>query len=134
MIVVTAIETNGGFAPETIPSNFVGSLFDGTNFIYFETAQEEIDYLASLQVWNKEAHLAEINALHEAEFKRRLLAAEYVGEWELNAVLADSENEYFDEAVLIINYWWNGWDAIKAYSETVTEENFIDPIQFVNDL
>ena len=50
MIVVTAIETNGGFAPETIPSNFVGSLFDGTNFIYFETAQEEIDYLASLQV------------------------------------------------------------------------------------
>ena len=43
-------------------------------------------------------------------------------------------NEYFDEAVLIINYWWNGWDAIKAYSETVTEENSIDPIQFVNDL
>jgi hypothetical protein len=84
--------------------------------------------------WSKEAHLAEINALHEEEFKRRLLAAEYVGEWELNAVLADSENEYFDEAVLIINYWWNGWDAIKAYSETVTEENFIDPIQFVNDL
>ena len=134
MIVVTAIETNGGFAPETIPSNFVGSLFDGTNFIYFETAQEEIDYLASLQVWNKEAHLAEINALHEAEFKRRLLAAEYVGEWELNAVLADSENEYFDEAVLIINYWWNGWDAIKAYSETVTEENFIDPQTFVDNL
>jgi hypothetical protein len=87
-----------------------------------------------LNQWNKEAHIAEINALHEEEFKRRLLAAEYVGEWELNAVLADSENEYFDEAVLIINYWWNGWDAIKAYSETVTEENFIDPIQFVNDL
>ena len=134
MIVVTAIETNGGFAPETIPSNFVGSLFDGTNFIYFETAQEQIDYLASLQVWNKEAHIAEINALHEEEFKRRLFNAEYVGEWELSAVLADSENEYYDEAVLIINYWWNGWDAIKAYSETVTEENFIDPIQFVNDL
>lgn len=134
MIVVTAIETNGGFAPETIPSNFVGSLFDGTKFIYFETAQEQIDYLASLQVWNKEAHIAEINALHEAEFKRRLFNADYVAEWELNAVLADSENEYFDEAVLIINYWWNGWDAIKAYSETVTEENFIDPIQFVNDL
>jgi len=134
MIVVTAIETNGGFVPETIPSNFVSSLFNGTNFIYFETAQEQIDYLASLQVWNKEAHLAEINALHEEEFKRRLLAAEYVGEWELSAVLADSENEYFDEAILIINYWWNGWDAIKAYSETVTEENFIDPQTFVDNL
>lgn len=87
-----------------------------------------------LNQWNKEAHIAEINTLHEAEFKRRLFNADYVAEWELNAVLADSENEYFDEAVLIINYWWNGWDAIKAYSETVTEENFIDPIQFVNDL
>jgi hypothetical protein len=90
--------------------------------------------LSRRQVWNKESHIAEINALHEAEFKRRLLAADYVAEWELNAVLADSENEYFDEAVLIINYWWNGWDAIKAYSETVTEQNMIDPIQFVNNL
>ena len=134
MIVVTAIETNGGFAPETIPSNFVGSLFDGTNFIYFETAQEQIDYLASLQVWNKEAHIAEINALHEAEFKRRLTDADYVAEWELNAVLADSENEYYDEAILIINYWWNGWDAIKAYSETVTEETAQDPQTFVDNL
>ena len=134
MIVINAIEIDGGFAPESIPTNVVGSLFDGSKFIYFESQAEKIDYLASLQTWNKEAHIAEINALHEAEFKRRLLAADYVGEWELNAVLADSENEYFDEAVLIINYWWNGWDAIKAYSETVTEENFIDPIQFVNDL
>ena len=89
---------------------------------------------AQATAWNKEAHIAEINALHEEEFKRRLLAAEYVGEWELSAVLADSENEYFDEAILIINYWWNGWDAIKAYSETVTEENFIDPQTFVDNL
>jgi hypothetical protein len=99
-------------------------------------SQEELDaYLALLpKVWSKESHLAEINALHEEEFKRRLFNADYVGEWELNAVLADSENEYFDEAVLIINYWWNGWDAIKAYSETVTEENFIDPQTFVDNL
>jgi hypothetical protein len=99
------------------------------------TAQEIQEFeLSRTQSWNKEAHLAEINTLHEAEFKRRLSDANYVAEWELNAVLSDSENEYFDEAILIINYWWNGWDAIKAYSETVTEENFIDPIQFVNNL
>jgi hypothetical protein len=101
-----------------------------------EVSQQEFnDYINALPVvWSKESHLAEINALHEEEFKRRLLAAEYVGEWELNAVLADSENEYFDEAILIINYWWNGWDAIKEYSETVTEENFIDPQTFVDNL
>ena len=134
MIIINAIEIEGGFAPESIPNKYVGSLFDGIKFIYFETELEQTTYLKSLQVWSKESHLAEINALHEEEFKRRLLAAEYVGEWELSAVLADSENEYFDEAILIINYWWNGWDAIKAYSETVTEENFIDPQTFVDNL
>lgn len=101
-----------------------------------EVSQEELGaYLSSLpKVWSKKQHLAEINALHEAEFKRRLNDAEYVGEWELNAVLTDRENEYYNEAVLIINYWWNGWDAIKAYSETVTENNFIEPLDFVNGL
>ena len=89
---------------------------------------------AQATAWNKEAHIAEINALHEEEFKRRLFDAEYVGEWELSAVLADSENEYFDEGILIINYWWNGWDAIKAYSETVTEETAQDPQTFVDNL
>jgi hypothetical protein len=97
-----------------------------------EVSQYVIDNINN--VWSKEAHLAEINALHEEEFKRRLFDAEYVGEWELSAVLADSENEYFDEAVLIINYWWNGWDAIKAYSETVTEETAQDPIVFVSSI
>ena len=100
-----------------------------------EISEEELIALKDkANAWNKEAHIAQINALHDEEFKRRLFNAEYVGEWELNAVLADSENEYFDEAILIINYWWNGWDAIKAYSETVTEENFIDPQTFVDNL
>jgi hypothetical protein len=100
-----------------------------------EISEDELIALKDkANAWNKEAHIAEINALHEEEFKRRLFNADYVGEWELSAVLADSENEYFDEAVLIINYWWNGWDAIKAYSETVTEENFIDPQTFVDNL
>ena len=100
-----------------------------------EISEDELIALKDkANAWNKEAHIAEINALHEEEFKRRLFNADYVGEWELSAVLADSENEYFDEAILIINYWWNGWDAIKAYSETVTEENFIDPQTFVDNL
>jgi hypothetical protein len=100
-----------------------------------EISQEEFDAIVALgNVWNKESHIAEINALHEAEFKRRLSDAEYVAEWELNAVLSNRENEYYNEAILIINYWWSGWDAIKVYSETVTENNFIEPIQFVNGL
>jgi len=130
MIKVEAI--NG--APSQTPIEFTGSHFDGEYFYFFESEAEKDTFYNSLNTWNKEAHIAEINALHEAEFKRRLFNADYVAEWELNAVLADSENEYFDEAILIINYWWNGWDAIKAYSETVTEENFIDPQTFVDNL
>ena len=100
-----------------------------------EISEEELIALKDkANAWSKESHIAQINALHDEEFKRRLFNADYVGEWELSAVLADSENEYFDEAILIINYWWNGWDAIKAYSETVTEENFIDPQTFVDNL
>ena len=124
------IDDNG----EVITLNAI-TLFNGINVLEFENQNEFDNYIASLpKVWSKESHLAEINALHEEEFKRRLFAAEYVGEWELSAVLADSENEYFDEAVLIINYWWNGWDAIKAYSETVTEETAQDPQTFVDNL
>jgi hypothetical protein len=100
-----------------------------------EISEDELIALKDkANAWNKEAHIAEINALHDEEFKRRLFNADYVGEWELSAVLADSENEYYDEAVLIINYWWNGWDAIKAYSETVTEETAQDPIVFVSSI
>jgi hypothetical protein len=110
-------------------------LKSGEEIIEFNTLEERDAYIALLpKVWSKEAHIAEINALHEEEFKRRLFNADYVGEWELNAVLADSENEYYDEAILIINYWWNGWDAIKAYSETVTEETAQDPQTFVDNL
>ena len=130
MIKVEAI--NG--APSQMPIEFTGSHFDGEYFYFFESEAEKDTFYNSLNTWNKEAHIAEINALHEEEFKRRLFNADYVAEWELNAVLADSENEYFDEAILIINYWWNGWDAIKAYSETVTEETSQDPQTFVDNL
>ncbi len=135
MIVVTAIETNGGFAPETIPIRFVGSLFDGTNFIYFETVQEQIDYLASLQVWNKEAHIAEINALHEAEFEKRVLNAGYKQDLkEFERTLADTRSQWHEEAKAINAYWLNGEITINNYAETVTEETAQDPIVFVSSI
>jgi hypothetical protein len=40
----------------------------------------------------------------------------------LNAVLADSENEYFDEAVLIINYW----QSLSWVSPVATDNTAID--------
>jgi len=134
MIVINAVEIDGGFVPESIPNNALGSLFDGSKFIYFESEAEKTDYLASLQVWSKEQHLAEINALHEAEFERRWLAAGYKTEEELSRAIGNPKNKFHAEAMLIDDYWWDGGDAIEAYGETVTEENFIDPQTFVDNL
>lgn len=99
-----------------------------------EVSQQELDaYIVATTTWSKEAHLQEINDLHEAEFNKRLTDADYVGCWELNAVLADPANEYYQEAKSIIAYWWDGWDAIKAYAETVTEETALTPEQWLEN-
>jgi len=84
--------------------------------------------------WSKEAHLAEINALHEAEYKRRLEAANYVNGWEVVACASDPLNEYNAEAKGLLAYWFDGWSATEAYGETVTENNFTEPLDFVNAL
>lgn len=72
--------------------------------------------------WSKEAHLAEINALHEADFDRRWRAADYVGRWEVAAAANDESNPYNSEAKAIMAFWWNGWATIKAYEEALTPE------------
>lgn len=99
-------------------------------------SQEELDaYLAALpKVWSKEAYLAEINALHEAEYKRRLEAANYVNGWEVVACASDPLNEYNAEAKTLLAYWFDGWNAIETYGQTVTEQNAQDPQTFVNGL
>jgi hypothetical protein len=101
-----------------------------------EVSQQEFDaYLAALpKVWSKEAHLEEINALHEAEYKRRLEAANYVNGWEVVACASDENNEYNEEAKTLLAYWFDGWNGIETYAETVNENNFIEPLQFVNGL
>jgi hypothetical protein len=85
-------------------------------------------------VWTKEEHIAEINALHEAEYKRRLEAANYVNGWEVVACASDENNEYNEEAKTLLAYWFEGWNAIETYAETVNENNFIEPLEFVNEL
>ena len=101
-----------------------------------EMTEFEIQQLqqSRIKTWSKEEHIAEINFLHEEVFNKKLTDAEYVGRWELNAVLSDPDNEYYQEAKDIIAYWWDCWDVIKSYGETVTEQNMIDPQTFVNNL
>ncbi len=90
--------------------------------------------IGAANAWSKEAHLAEINALHEAEFERRWLAAGYKTEEELSRAIGNPKNKFHAEALLIDDYWWDGWGAIVLYAETVTENNFIEPKIFIDGL
>jgi hypothetical protein len=130
MIKVEAI--NG--APSQTPIEFTGSHFDGEYFYFFESEAEKDTFYNSLNVWNKEAHIAEINALHKAEFERRYKALDYEAEWDVVLYAEKPELGYQEEANTLLNYWTSGWDAIKAYSETVTEETAEDPQIFVNNI
>ena len=130
--MIKVLSING--VPETTPSNFFGSHFDGEHFYFFESEEEKISFHASINTWSKEAHLAEINALHKTEFERRYKALDYEAEWDVVFYSERPELGYKEEADGLLAYWANGWTAIKAYSETVTENNFIEPLDFVNDL
>jgi hypothetical protein len=100
-----------------------------------EITDEEYQLLIDrANAWNKEAHIAEINALHEAEYKRRLEAANYVNGWEVVACASDPLIEYNEEAKGLLAYWFDGWKAIETYAETVTEETAQDPIVFVSSI
>jgi hypothetical protein len=100
-----------------------------------EVSQAELDaYIAATTFWSKEAHLQEINDLHEAEYKRRLEAANYVNGWEVVACASDPDNEYYEEAKGLLAYWFDGWNAIETYGAAVTEQTAQDPQTFVNGL
>jgi len=98
------------------------------------TGQEYQVLIDAANAWNKQAHLAEINALHEAEYKRRLEAANYVNGWEVVACTSDENNEYNEEAKGLLAYWFDGWNAIETYGAIVTEQTAQDPQTFVNGL
>lgn len=98
------------------------------------TDEQWVAIQAQATAWRKEAHIAEINALHKAEFQRRYIALDYEDGWDIVLYSQRPELGYQEEANQLLEYWTNGWDIIKTYSETVTEQNMIDPIQFVNNL
>lgn len=97
------------------------------------TEQEYQLLVIAAEAWSKDNHLAEINALHEAEFERRWIAAGYKTEQELSRALRPT-NKFYEEAKAIDDYWWDGWDAIETYGLTVTEQTAQDPQTFVNGL
>jgi hypothetical protein len=109
---------------------------NGSQILYFDDAISLENYLLSLpSLWDKQAHIAEINALHEAEFEKRVLNAGYKQDLkEFERTLADTRSQWHEEAKAINTYWLNGEITIDNYAETVTEETAQDPIVFVSSI
>lgn len=49
MIIVNAIIIEGAYSPEYIPNTLFGCHFDGTNFIFFNSAEEAEQYYNTLK-------------------------------------------------------------------------------------
>jgi len=130
--MIKVLSING--VPETTPEKIFGSHFDGEFFYFFESEEEKADFYASIKTWDKEAHIAEINALHSAEYDRRWSALGYEDRTEVATAMANPNCGYQQEAISLNNYWWAGWNAIEDYAETVTEETAQDPIVFISSI
>ena len=92
------------------------------------------DANALLNVWNKERHISEISCLHDELFNSILSEHNYTSFAELNLWAQEPTNEYYNEANAIKDWYMSTWMAIKAYSETVTENTAVEPQTFIDNL
>ena len=90
--------------------------------------------MASKYVWSKEAHIAEINQLHDELFNSILSEYGYTSFAELSIWTQEPTNEYYTEANAIKEWYRSTWMSIKAYSETVTEPTAVEPQAFIDNL
>ena len=97
--------------------------------------QSEYDLImASKYVWSKEAHIAEINQLHDELFKSILSANNYIDMAELTMWTMQPDSQYRIEANEIKQWYIDTFTLIEQYEATVTEQTKVDPIQFINNL
>ena len=92
------------------------------------------DANALLNVWNKERHISEISQLHDELFNSILAQHNYTSFAELSIWAQEPTNEYYNEANAIKDWYMSTWMAIKAYSETVTENTAVEPQTFIDNL
>ena len=97
--------------------------------------QNEYDaIIASKYVWSKEAHIAEINQLHDELFKSILSANGYIDMAELGIWAQQPDSLFRNEAIAIKAWYINTYEIICNYEETVTEQTAIEPTDFINSL
>jgi hypothetical protein len=97
--------------------------------------QSEYDLImASKYVWSKEAHIAEINQLHDELFKSILSANNYIEMAELGLWAQQPDSLFRNEAIAIKAWYINTCEIICNYETTVNEQNAVEPIEFIDNL
>ena len=98
-------------------------------------SQSEYDtIIASKYVWSKEAHIAEINQLHDELFKSILSANGYIDMAELSLWVQQPDSMFRNEAIAIKAWYINTCEIICNYETTVNEQTKVDAVEFINDL
>ncbi len=97
--------------------------------------QSEYDLImTSKYVWSKEAHIAEINQLHDELFKSILSENGYIDMAELSLWAQQPDSLFRNEAIAIKAWYINTCEIICNYEATVTEQTKVEPIEFIDNL
>lgn len=117
-----AVKENGVvFTPTSFPH------FDGNYWYEFDTNEERYAFIAAntpSPVWDKEAYSNEVNADHNALFRKLYEERNYLTIGEITMWVND--NEFGAEAEALIGWWRVTCKAVAQYLETVTEETIIN--------
>ena len=98
------------------------------------TQSEYDSIIDSKYVWSKEAHIAEINQLHDELFKSILSANNYIDMAELGIWAQQPDSLFRNEAIAIKAWYINTCEIICNYETTVNEQNAVEPIEFIDNL
>ena len=98
--------------------------------------QEYNNYLIELHsIWNKEAHISDINLLHDKLFFSLIKDYNYSGGLaELMLWSQLPETEYYIEATKLKQWYIDTYKIILDYKTEVNETNFIQPEIFIENL
>lgn len=122
--MITVNNING--APETTPESFFAVHSDDLHFYFFESEAEQQQFLNSIPtVWNESAFIAQLSAAFDAKFETYWKAKGYTDLNDLNSHAANTNSVYNTEALSLIQWSHDEWEAAIA---DIEEQSNIEEI------
>ena len=120
-------------SPEFKPEKYYAIHSNDTYFYFFETKEEQQDYLAAIPVfWDKEAYCQTVNDSHNALFRSLYQERNYLSIGEISLWVDDAE--FGAEAKALRNWWNETCKVVSAYLDNVTEETAQPVDEFIQTL